>query len=683
MDDVGSTVVLRRPRAVWAWQLAVTAGFALFAAHVAIGAGGGETPGFFATWWSDGIEVLAAAGCFLRAALRRDERAAWTVLGVGISAWALGDVVFDAVYDGAPPVPSAADALYLALYPCCYVALALLVRDRVTRLGRSLWLDGLMAALATAALGAAVLFQEVLGSTRGSTSVVVTNLAYPLGDIVLLALVVGVVGLSGWRLDRTWGAIGLGFALLTVADGAYLFQSAAGTYREGTFLDLLWPAGLLLLAMSAWQLPRHAGRVDLEGKPLLVTPIACGLAGTAILVASRFHSLNVLAVALAGATLVTVLVRTALTSRENARVLERMRVQSLTDSLTGLGNRRKLTADLAAALAPGAATRHGVLIVFDLDGFKQYNDSFGHPAGDALLARLAVRLRRAVAPAGCYRLGGDEFCVLADSLPAETGAFLDMTASALSEEGDGFAVTTSFGAAFLPEEAADPISALRLADQRLYAHKQSTLLERSRPQQFLLHALGEHQPGLKEDSGGVADLAVALGRRFDLPTAELEQLRLAAELHDVGKLAIPEAILEKPGPLTEQEWAFVKQHTLIGQRIMAGLPALGEAGRIVRSTHERWDGHGYNDGAIGDEIPLAARIIAVCDAYAAMTRDRPFRPALSGPQALEELRRCAGSQFDPDVVARFCEHLADETDQRHGHPAVRTARPPSVSSGPA
>jgi len=138
-------------------------------------------------------------------------------------------------------------------------------------------------------------------------------------------------------------------------------------------------------------------------------------------------------------------------------------------------------------------------------------------------------------------------------------------------------------------------------------------------------------------------------------TRRSRELRLAAELHDVGKLAIPDAVLQKPGPLNEEEWAFVRQHTLIGQRILAGAPALRSIGDIVRSTHERWDGTGYVDGLAKTDIPLAARIIAVCDAYAAMTSDRPYRKTLTPARALDELQRCAGSQFDPDVVHAFCE----------------------------
>jgi two-component system, cell cycle response regulator len=327
-----------------------------------------------------------------------------------------------------------------------------------------------------------------------------------------------------------------------------------------------------------------------------------------------------------------------------------------TDSLTGLPNRRQLMADLEGRL--GRPADPAVLLLFDLDGFKNYNDSFGHVAGDALLTRLGQALERSVQPHGrAYRLGGDEFCVLAD---AGTRSEVELGApAALAEHGDGFAVTSSYGAVAIPREAAGSSEALLIADQRMYAQKNSgRATARRQSTDVLLRALAERHPGLEGHLGGVAQLAGAVGRHLGLEGESLEHVLVAAELHDVGKVAIPDDIINKPGPLDDDEWAFMRRHTLIGERIVAAAPALGAVAKLVRASHERWDGNGYPDATAGQDIPLGARIVAVCDAYDAIVADRPYRRGRSAEEALAELRRCAGTQFDPAVVDAFAAVLA-------------------------
>jgi diguanylate cyclase (GGDEF)-like protein len=604
-------------------------------------------------WLYNALILLGLAACVLRAVRVRVERGAWIALSIALGAWAVGELLFDFAYSGSPPYSSAADVFYLAFFPACYVALLLLLRARLSEFSRSLWLDGAMAALASSAIGASVLFEAVLRTTDGSTGVIVTNLAYPLGDILLLSAVIGIFALTGWRPDHTWVLIGAGLAASAIADAVFLFQTAAGSYSEGTVLDAMWPASILLLSAVAWQRPQRV-KGTLEGHPLLATPIACGLVGLGIFMYDHFHPLNLLATSLAGGTILMVMVRTWMTFHENTTVLELMREQAATDSLTGLGNRRRLVADLDRALADRTDAEPRLLAIFDLDGFKLYNDTFGHPAGDVLLSRLAANLDAVVGPAGsCYRLGGDEFCVLASVSGEEAGAFLDATCRALGDEGEGFTVTSSFGAVFLPEEAAAPSDALHVADQRLYAQKRERA-ERVNPHEMLLRALYEREPGLHVHVQSVAEMACAVGVALDLAGEDLQELKLAARLHDVGKLAIPDAVLQKPGPLNVDEWAFIKEHTVIGERILGASPGWKGVARIVRATHERWDGGGYPDGMAGAEIPLASRIIAVCDAFSAMTSPRPYRAPVSHDRALAELCECAGTQFDPHVVAAFC-----------------------------
>ena len=324
------------------------------------------------------------------------------------------------------------------------------------------------------------------------------------------------------------------------------------------------------------------------------------------------------------------------------------------DDLTNLGNRRLLMAELEAA-SPTPA-RPLTLALYDLDGFKSYNDTFGHVAGDALLTRLAERLDQAVGDRGrAYRMGGDEFCVTT-RLPHDAAAELVGAArEALGERGEGFQIRASHGWTHVTGDATTPSEILRTADRGMYARKALGRASAGRQTtDVLLSALAERSSDLGEHVHDVRDLCTALADELGLGPEEKAPLLQAASLHDVGKVAIPDAILDKPGPLDDEEWEFMRRHTIVGERILSAAPALVEAARIVRSTHERYDGWGYPDGLAGERIPLGARVIAVCDAFDAMIAPRPYRPRVSPEQAIEELRRCAGAQFDPCVVDAFC-----------------------------
>jgi HD-GYP domain-containing protein (c-di-GMP phosphodiesterase class II) len=241
--------------------------------------------------------------------------------------------------------------------------------------------------------------------------------------------------------------------------------------------------------------------------------------------------------------------------------------------------------------------------------------------------------------------------------------------SALTQRGAGFDISTSLGVALIPDEAASPDAALRLADERMYADKGRT--QRSPIRDVLMQLLDERTPGLLDHSSGVMTMTASVATQFSIDAEGLDETLRAAELHDIGKLAIPDAILNKPGPLDDTEWGFMKQHPIIGQRILDAADALKPVGLIVRSSHERWDGRGYPDGLSGEAIPLGARIIAVCDAYDAIISDRCYQQARSHDEALEELRRHAGTQFDPAVVTALERHfhtnvgLAAEAVQAH------------------
>ncbi|MFL5941952.1 MAG: HD domain-containing phosphohydrolase [Gaiellaceae bacterium] len=650
---------LRAPAMIRLWQAILVAGLALLGLSYL----GHLSPGgtrLYESWIYEGLEVLAALGALGRAVLVRAERPAWLCVGFALLATAGGDILFDFWYGGDPPFPSAADFLYLVFYPLLYVGIVLLLRRRVSTFSASLWLDGLVAAAAAAALAAAVLVEAVVNSTHGSRLVVLTNIAYPIGDVLLFSLLVFVFSVTRWRPGRAWTLIAVGLLFNTFGDGLFLYSTALGTYVEGTYLDLAWPLSLVLISLAAWQRPGRAPRIELQDRTLLGTPIVCGLVATGVLVAAAHWPLHPIALVLATATIALVLARTALTLRENRLLLGESRREALTDSLTGLANRRKLLLDLAGELERARDGEPRLLAIFDLNGFKAYNDTFGHPAGDALLSRFAAKLVAAAAPSGsAYRMGGDEFCVL---LPASEPA-LQRVANALSESGEGFAVTSAYGTAVLAVDATTVSAALSVADQRLYAQKDALAeMRRGTAHEPLLRTLAEREPRLRAHVADVSSLALRVGERLGLGRDELEELRLVAELHDVGKLAVPDVVLQKPGPLDANELSFIHSHTLVGERILGAAPALRPVGNIVRSTHENWDGSGYPDQLAGEAIPLAARIVFTCDAYSAMTSDRPYCAARTPSEAVAELRRCAGKQFDPQVVELLCAVLADEDD---------------------
>ena len=310
-----------------------------------------------------------------------------------------------------------------------------------------------------------------------------------------------------------------------------------------------------------------------------------------------------------------------------------------------------------------------MLVWFDLDGFKHYNDRFGHLAGDALLAHLGRRLDATVAGCGtAFRPGGDEFCaLLVDPRgtfdAARTARIVDAALAALSVDGEGFSISASHGSVVIPAETQTPSGALRIADDRMYARKgQRRSSVGQQTHDVLLGVLREREPELHEHLREVGRLAVLVGRRLGLTDQQLDDLRRAAELHDVGKTAIPDAILNKPGPLVEHEWVLMRRQTVVGERILAAAPSLARVGGIVRASHERWDGDGYPDGIAGDAIPRGARIVSVCEAFNAMTTQRPYAGAVSPAAALAELRRGAGTQFDPEVVAAFDEVWEDRDE---------------------
>jgi diguanylate cyclase (GGDEF)-like protein/putative nucleotidyltransferase with HDIG domain len=396
------------------------------------------------------------------------------------------------------------------------------------------------------------------------------------------------------------------------------------------------------------------------------------MASVSLMLAVLWERSPLLAIALVGP-----LVAIALYQRSVYSALKAMRL-ALTDPLTGLGNHRhfheRLQRDLDKAQTEGFVL---TVCLLDIDNFKQINDRYGHPVGDRVLAQVAARLRQG---GEAFRLGGDEFALLLprrdehESLSIAQSV-IDRVAETPCE--DAGTVSISAGIATYPQHGVERSELVRVADSALYLAKEHgkgrvrayrpDLLElaelrrlaegpdraaRLRAAASLAHAVDARDAYTGSHSYMVGELAARVASRMGLDGEQIELARLAGSLHDLGKLAIPEEILRKPGPLNEAERLVLERHPQIGFRMLDSLGVEPVASWVLHH-HERWDGDGYPDRLGGERIPLGSRILLVADAYDAMTTDRIYRSRLSHDRAMAELERCSGTQFDPDVVAAF------------------------------
>jgi diguanylate cyclase (GGDEF)-like protein len=385
-----------------------------------------------------------------------------------------------------------------------------------------------------------------------------------------------------------------------------------------------------------------------------------------------------------------VLARHASTAIENAHLYAQYQQMAVIDELTGLYNRRHFYDVLETEIA--RTTRYGgyfSLIMLDLDGFKEYNDKFGHINGDAVIRSLGQTLKLSLRKSDIsFRYGGDEFAVVlagTDSKRAKRvieririkwlqhpKALYPMLETPL-----GF----SAGIAQFPENGATADGLVFIADTALYHAKSKggyrTMLasdmESISPEILQTATLDQvyalaatvdaKDPYTYGHSRNVADIAQAIGKEIGLAGKELTDLYAVSLLHDIGKLGVPDAILTKPGKLTEEEWEIIKRHSAEGERIVSYVKDLSPLVHMIRHHHEWYDGSGYPDGLKGGAIPLGARIISVADAYDTMTGKRPYKGPISHEEAAEELRRCSGTQFDPELVDAFCRSMNEDKQQ--------------------
>lgn len=330
---------------------------------------------------------------------------------------------------------------------------------------------------------------------------------------------------------------------------------------------------------------------------------------------------------------------------------------SFHDKLTGLYNRAFFEEELARVDTERQLPIS--LIMGDVNGLKLINDALGHSEGDQLLVTVAKILRGSCRREDLVaRWGGDEFLIMLPRCgPNEAAIIVDRIKQAAGEvDYLPIQLSISLGVATKQEMDRDIIDIIREAEDRMYRNK--LLEDRSTRSAFLTsleRTLWTRSHETEEHCQRMQQMTLKLGRLINLPDSELDNLKLLAALHDIGKIAIPNSILDKPGKLTADEWETIKKHPEIGYRIALSSPEMAPIAQAILHHHERWDGTGYPLGIKGAEIPLLSRILAIADAYDAMTNGRPYQSPIAHGEAWSEIERCAGTQFDPDLVGQALE----------------------------
>lgn len=327
---------------------------------------------------------------------------------------------------------------------------------------------------------------------------------------------------------------------------------------------------------------------------------------------------------------------------------------SYNDALTGLYNRRFYSEKLAEL----KDTKYNPvsIILCDINGLKIMNDAFGHAAGDELLIEVSALLKQIFNDKGSVcRIGGDEFVVLLPNTPLHSAQYyLEKMKRILDKKYlHGMSVSVSFGVSCRDQDG-DLEEVIRVVEEQMYKNKLFEVTShRSESIKTILNTLHEKNPREERHSKRVSEICINIGRKLGMKSENLQLLRAISNLHDIGKIAIDEAILNKPGKLTEAEWEIIKRHPEIGYRIISTSPEYAEIAYDILSHHEKWDGTGYPRGIEGENIPIRARIISIADAYDAMVSERPYRKPLSHEEAIAEIKKHTGKQFDPSLVEVF------------------------------
>ena len=329
---------------------------------------------------------------------------------------------------------------------------------------------------------------------------------------------------------------------------------------------------------------------------------------------------------------------------------------SYNDALTGLYNRRFYTERLNEY--KDAKFNPISLILCDINGLKIMNDAFGHDAGDELLIEVSTLLKQQFSDKGYVcRIGGDEFVVLLPNTELRNAQYhLEKMKRILASKFiHGMSVSVSFGIS--SKESDEKLEdVFRTVEEQMYKNKLFEVSShRSESIKTILNTLHEKNPREEKHSKRVSDICIQIGKKLHMKSEELQLLKAISNLHDIGKIAIDEAILNKPGKLNDTEWEIIKRHPEIGYRIISTSPEYAEIAYDILSHHEKWDGTGYPRALSGQNIPIRARIISIADAYDAMVSERPYRKSLTHEEAITEIKKHSGTQFDPKLVKVFLE----------------------------
>ena len=655
---------------------------------------------FLGTWW-----CFAAAWEKREADGGRQEvshRITLVLLGLGVSCSAAADTIW-AYYEMALHrtlvFPSWTDVAFLVQYP---LLLGGILRLPTRRLPPPLrWrvvLDSLITLTALVTLSWYFVLGPTLQQGTGSLLAKVLGAADPVGDLVLLVSLLLVMAQRRDSVSRPVAVVlSSALACIIVADTAYSYQTLQGTYTTGNLGDLGWTLGCPLIGLAAGmsrrRMKQHDDRpaVPLLWRSLLPYVLMPVLAALALYVRLHHRSETLAAgVYLGGGVLVgLVLIRQAVAmQRLISDLKERIKAQEkaeelLTalaeqDGLTGLLNHRVFHKRLQEEAEHAERSGQPLTVaLIDLNNFKFFNDAYGHLAGDDVLRQAALAIRDCCRSCDTLaRFGGDEFALLlpgagqdeAGRLAARLQSRLDSLAYYPPHHDVAIPLQLSVGTAVFPEEQRGRMDTLALADARLYQAKSGD--SGAGATQRLRSAFSEGIDGFSmldalvtavdnkdrytcRHSGDVMTFSLQIADALGMDTEAQHTLAVAALLHDLGKIGVPDAILRKPGRLTEEEFAAIRHHPVMGAVLVKAVPGFEETLDAVRFHHERWDGGGYPEGRRGEETPLIARIMAVADAFSAMTTDRPYRRGMPESKALAEILQGAGTQFDPLLAQTF------------------------------